>query len=74
MPMAAESFEYLIDRSQSLAHVLRYDPPPINPLQRARLVFQLRLAYNLTLNRCQDRKMSRRLLGLIEECEELLGS
>lgn len=74
MSLAVESFEHLIDRSQSLAQVLRYDPPPINHLQRARLVFQLRLAYHLTRNQCEDPDVSDKLLGLIEECEELLGS
>lgn len=46
----------------------------LSAVDRARLIFQLRLAYNLTVSQCDDQRLARELLGLIEECEELLSS
>jgi len=74
MSVSVEGFEQLVSQSKKLADALKYDPPPINHVQRAKLVFQLRLAYNFTVRQCDDQFLTRRLLGLIEECEELLES
>jgi hypothetical protein len=53
---------------------LRLEEQEISPMQRVRLMFQLRLAYNLTLKQCPDKRLARELKGIIQECEELLSS
>lgn len=74
MRKSREGFRVLIDKSKYLAETLREENPEISAEQRARLMFELRLAYNLTVNQCADRRLARELLGLIEECEVLLSS
>ncbi|MBE0466846.1 MAG: hypothetical protein IBX71_06435 [Candidatus Desulforudis sp.] len=69
-----EEFRILIDRSKNLAETLRMENQDLSAVDRARLIFQLRLAYNLTVSQCDDQRLARELLGLIEECEELLSS
>lgn len=74
MSKGGEEFRILITRSKNLAETLREENKEITPMQRAQLVFELRLAYNLALNQCHDRELARELLQVIGECEELLSS
>lgn len=74
MPTSAEEFKVLIYNSRNLVETLRLEEQEISPMQRARLMFQLRLAYNLTLKQCSDKRLVRELKGIIQECEELLSS
>ncbi|MBO8128869.1 MAG: hypothetical protein H0Z39_06685 [Peptococcaceae bacterium] len=71
---STEGFEQLIDNSKHLVEALKYDEVKITPLQRAKLFFELRLAYNLTVKRCDDSSLAKELINLLEECEVLLES
>ncbi len=74
MLSSAEEFKVLVYNSRNLVATLRLEEQEISPMQRARLMFQLRLAYNLTLKQCPDKRLARELKGIIQECEELLSS
>jgi|Deesub1362A_J573_1020465.scaffolds.fasta_scaffold00044_35 hypothetical protein len=74
MGKTGKEFKVLIDKSRDLVETLRLKNPEISAEQRAKLMFQLRLAYNLTVSQCPDQRLARELLGLIEECEGLLSS
>lgn len=67
-------FEILIDHSKDLRKRLRQEAELLCPDDRARVTFELRLAYNLTVRRCRDEVLTRELLEIIEECEELLNA
>ena len=71
---STEGFEQLIDNSKLLVEALKYDEVEITPLQRAKLVFELRLAYNLAVKKCDDSSLAKELINLLEECEVLLES
>ncbi|MBU4532832.1 MAG: hypothetical protein U1D96_07665 [Eubacteriales bacterium] len=73
MSNSDQCFEVLILQSRNLRNTLRFKADGIDPYERFRVAFELRLAYNLTLRRCSDEVVSRELLGLIEECEDLLN-
>ncbi|MEW6458104.1 MAG: hypothetical protein AB1441_03380 [Bacillota bacterium] len=74
MHIKGEEFKVLIYNSRNLVETLRLEEQEISPMQRARLMFQLRLAYNLTLKQCPDQRLVRELKGIIQECEGLLSS
>ncbi len=74
MSKTGEEFKVLIYNSRNLVETLRLEGQEITPMERARLMFQLRLAYNLTVKQCPDQRLARELKGIIEECEELLSS
>lgn len=66
-------FEVLIDHSRSLRNRLQTNAEPLCADDRAKVTFELRLAYNLAVRRCRDEMITRELLEIIAECEELLS-
>lgn len=73
MSTSRDEFKVLVERSKNLVATLRFENQEISSMQRAKLIFQLRLAYNLARRQCADQGLARELLGLIEECEDLLS-
>lgn len=67
-------FEVLIDQSKNLRNRLREEAELLCPDDRAIVTFELRLAYNLTVRRCRNEVISRELLKIIAECEDLLNA
>lgn len=66
-------FEVLIDHSKILRNRLQAGAGLLGADDRAKVTFELRLAYNLAVRRCPDEMITRELLEIIAECEELLS-
>lgn len=74
MPLLEEDFELVLDKSKELVRVLSEEAVGIGTVERARLRFELRLAYNLSASRCANKELAEELQELITECELLLVS
>ncbi|MDA8097652.1 MAG: hypothetical protein C4575_00755 [Desulforudis sp.] len=69
-----QDFEVVLDKSKELVKVLSEDSEAISSVDRARLRFELRLAYNLSASLCENMRLTQELQELITECELLLVS
>lgn len=69
-----QDFEVVLDKSKELVKVLSKDSEAISSVDRARLRFELRLAYNLSTSLCENTRLTQELQELITECELLLVS
>lgn len=74
MTLPEEDFELVLDKSKKLVKVLSEEAGEIGTMERARLKFELRLAYNLSASLCANKELAEELQELITECELLLVS
>lgn len=72
MSEVEQDFEVVLDKSKELVKMLSEDSEAISSVDRARLRFELRLAYNLSANLCENTQLTRELRETITECELLL--
>ncbi len=74
MTLVEQDFELVLDKSKELVKVLSEEAQEIGTIERARLKFELRLAYNLSASLCANKELAEELQELITECELLLVS